>query len=221
MVHPSSHNVAQPFSSHLDWMSLERVARHMLTRAAAASLPQQVRELLQVSGFCSSCQALQWSLRTPPRAVQQKAALFISYLHPQTGFLSEHLSMSQRFPCTSPPSAMATSARAGKFVWANSERLSQPHVSSAARTANLHHCPRALILSDYLQDSAMSSSYTERGKLVHIESFQGTERIDIAGDSYTYMYLTFLYICLCICWASERLYFINKTLLSHLLFKGL
>lgn len=97
-------------------MSLQRIARHTLTPAAAAALPQQVRELLQVGGFCSSCQALQRSLPTPPRAVQRKAALVISYLHPQTGFLSEHLYISQRFPCTTPPSAMAASAQAGKCV---------------------------------------------------------------------------------------------------------
>lgn len=42
MVHSSSHNVAQPFL--LTWTECrwrERVARHTLTRAAAAALPQQ------------------------------------------------------------------------------------------------------------------------------------------------------------------------------------
>ena len=86
MVPPTSRNVAQPFSSHLDWMSLKRIAWHMLMHAAVDALPRQVWDLLQVSGSCSSCQALQWSLPTPQRAVQQKAALFISYLHLQRGF---------------------------------------------------------------------------------------------------------------------------------------
>lgn len=86
MIPPSSCTVAQNFSSHSDWMLLERITRHMLTRATADTLPRQVWDLLQVSGSRSSCQALQWSLPTPQRAVQQKAALFISYLHLQIGF---------------------------------------------------------------------------------------------------------------------------------------
>lgn len=114
MVPPSSDNGVQPFS-HLDWMLLERIARHMLLHAAVDALSQLVQNLLQISGSCSSCRALQQSLPTCQRAGQQKAALFVSNLHFREVFLSEHFYISERFLCSNPPSDMVPSTQAGSL----------------------------------------------------------------------------------------------------------
>lgn len=72
IVPSSIHNVAQPFSSHLDGLLLERIAWHMPTHATAEGLSLQALDLLWVGGPCSFCQPLQWSVPTTQRSVPQE-----------------------------------------------------------------------------------------------------------------------------------------------------
>lgn len=58
IVPSSIHNVAQPFSSHLDGLLLERIAWHMPTHATAEGLSLQALDLLWVGGPSSFCQPL-------------------------------------------------------------------------------------------------------------------------------------------------------------------
>lgn len=140
MVLPNSHNVAQAFSSHLDWMSLERITQHMLTHVTVDALPWHVRDLLQTSGSCSSCWVLQGSFPTPQWAIPQKATLFISYLHLQTGFSQwTFLPCSKISVC---PSSFRHSSISKSWNMCMSEfgKTQLQRVTSVARTTDLHGC---------------------------------------------------------------------------------